>query len=269
MRQMLEAQGDSLLVRNLLKPLAEAYSEVYHNHQRVKPDFYGLRDFYALVRDLHRGLQNQPQKRRNWRQYQSAGDVEFDVLRRAVSHNFNGQGAEEFGKLLKIFLDKTKIVATADKRQAPNPLTVVKENLAASGRVRHLMLLTKNDAALQILLDFNIVQHEKTKILFGSDYVNDQNDTYVCRMIQQIRMSMERGDCLILLHQDNLYESLYDLLNQVPYNTSVVRLTTVSKQQFHHCPRAHSDELISILFLDHAAHRTTCTSATASIAGSR
>jgi hypothetical protein len=216
MKQMLEAQGDSLLVRNLLKPLAEAYNEIYHSHQRVKPDFYGLRDFYALVRDLHLGLQNhQPLKPQNWRERKSVFNVEFEVLRRAVSHNFNGQGADEFAKLLKIFLDKTRIVAADDKKQAPSPLKVVKDNLAANGRVRHLMLLTKNDAALQILLDFNIVHHERTKILFGSDYANDQNDTYVCRMIQQIRMSMERGDCLILLHQDNLYESLYDLLNQV------------------------------------------------------
>jgi hypothetical protein len=218
MKQMLAAQGDSNLVRNLLKPLAEAYNEIY-DHQTVKPDFYGLRDFYALVRDLHHGLsQSQGQKRPpNWRQ-SASNNVEFEVLRRAVSHNFNGQGAEEFEKLLKIFLGKTRMTVAATemrREQAPNPLTVVKENLAAGGRVRHLMLLTKNDAALQILLDFNIVQHEKTKILFGSDYANDQNDTYVCRMIQQIRMSMERGDCLILLHQDNLYESLYDLLNQV------------------------------------------------------
>lgn len=204
-------------MRNLLKPLASAYDEIY-NQQRVKPDFYGLRDFYSLVRDLHQSIQIRTNKRaaKGFKKLtKKASNAEFEALRRAVSHNFNGQGGEEFKKIFSIFLHKTKISASSpDKLGAPSPLTVIKENLA-SDRVRHLMLLTKNDAALQILMDFNLVAQDKAKILFGSDYANDQNDTYVCRMIQQIRMSMERGDTLILLHQDNLYESLYDLLNQV------------------------------------------------------
>jgi len=213
-QQILDAQGNSRIVRNLLNPLAKAYQDIYQE-QHVKPDFYGLRDFYALVRDLHTALlkAKQLQVQTN----ESSSDIELEALRRAVCHNFNGQGAEEFSKLFKIFLQKTKITPTENSLKAPSPLQVITQNLDARDRVRHLMLLTKNDAALHILLDFGIVQHRSIKILFGSDYPNDQNDTYICRMIQQIRMSMAKGDYLILLHQDNLYESLYDLLNQVSF----------------------------------------------------
>ena len=37
----------------------------------------------------------------------------------------------------------------------------------------------------------------------------------VCRDISQIKICMETGRTVILLDLENLYESLYDLLNQV------------------------------------------------------
>ena len=37
----------------------------------------------------------------------------------------------------------------------------------------------------------------------------------VCRDISQIKICMETGRTVILLNLENLYESLYDLLNQV------------------------------------------------------
>ena len=37
----------------------------------------------------------------------------------------------------------------------------------------------------------------------------------VCRNINRVKMCMETGRTVILLNLDNLYESLYDALNQV------------------------------------------------------
>ena len=37
----------------------------------------------------------------------------------------------------------------------------------------------------------------------------------VCRNISEIRLCMETGRMVILLNLENLYESLYDVLNQV------------------------------------------------------
>ena len=37
----------------------------------------------------------------------------------------------------------------------------------------------------------------------------------MCRNINQIKICMEAGRTVVLLNLDNLYESLYDLLNQV------------------------------------------------------
>ena len=73
-------------------------------------------------------------------------------------------------------------------------------------------------------------------VLFGSSFPKDKNFTQVglsfvcmacdvigtffpppqvCRNINQIKICMETGRTVILLNLDNLYESLYDLLNQV------------------------------------------------------
>ena len=51
-------------------------------------------------------------------------------------------------------------------------------------------------------------------ILFGSSFPKDKEYTQVCRNINQIKICMETGRTIILLNLENLYESLYDLLNQ-------------------------------------------------------
>lgn len=60
-------------LESYLKPLAEAYNEVYSNQGRR--EFFGLRDFYSIVKDVNRRLR---------------GSVEFseDILFRSVIRNF-------------------------------------------------------------------------------------------------------------------------------------------------------------------------------------
>ncbi len=40
----------------------------------------------------------------------------------------------------------------------------------------------------------------------------------VCRNINRVKMTMEMGKTVVLLNLDNLYESLYDALNQVYFS---------------------------------------------------
>ena len=116
---------------------------------------------------------------------------------------------------------------------------------------RYLLFLTENNAALQVLKHY---LHEEVGItsekvspsgaleetslplskcskvlqegaagparrmepfvLFGSSFPKDREYTQVCRNINQIKICMETGRTVILLNLENLYESLYDLLNQ-------------------------------------------------------
>lgn len=109
---------------------------------------------------------------------------------------------------------------------------------------RYLLFLTENYAALQVLqhklheavgISSDVEEHvasgfgleeaapksrksvqrkKEPFVLFGSSFPKDREYTQVCRNINQIKICMETGRTVILLNLENLYESLYDLLNQ-------------------------------------------------------
>jgi hypothetical protein len=75
-------------------------------------------------------------------------------------------------------------------------------------------VLTENNAALNMLFDFQILTHGKTEVIFGSKFALDQTDLQICLNIQKIKLCMAEGVNVILVNCESLYESLYDLLNQ-------------------------------------------------------
>merc|ERR550514_408467 len=76
------------------------------------------------------------------------------------------------------------------------------------------MLLTKNNAALRLLFESGLVNHDRAEVLFGSTFPNDQSDVFVATNLQKIKGVMQMPISLVMVHCDSLYESLYDLLNQ-------------------------------------------------------
>ncbi len=80
---------------------------------------------------------------------------------------------------------------------------------------RYLLLLTKNNAALRIIEEQGLVdKNKKVSIIYGSSFPHDQEYTQICRNINRIKIAMETGETIILCNLENLYESLYDALNQ-------------------------------------------------------
>lgn len=97
-----------------------------------------------------------------------------------------------------------------------------------------MLFLTENNAALQVLQHKlreavalkqqklpasqakgqEDARNKEPFVLFGSSFPKDKEYTQVCRNINQIKICMETGRTVILLNLENLYESLYDLLNQ-------------------------------------------------------
>ncbi|CAC5391522.1 RNF213 [Mytilus coruscus] len=83
----------------------------------------------------------------------------------------------------------------------------------SESETRYLLLLTENYGALTILQQ-KIFSMDNAEVVFGSSFPSDQEYTQVCRNINQIKVCMETGTTVILLNLENLYESLYDALNQ-------------------------------------------------------
>jgi hypothetical protein len=115
---------------------------------------------------------------------------------------------------------------------------------------RYVLFLTENYAALDVLKNPQNYSSDEVRImlpvssekqssavaepfiLFGSSFPKDKEYTQVrthaviinlitvkhllqvCQNINQIKICMETGRTVILLNLENLYESLYDVLNQ-------------------------------------------------------
>ena len=77
---------------------------------------------------------------------------------------------------------------------------------------RYMLLLTKNNAALQILQMRSRAADQE--IIFGSSFLKDQEYSQICANINRIKICMETGKQVVLCNLENLYESLYDALNQ-------------------------------------------------------
>ena len=78
-------------------------------------------------------------------------------------------------------------------------------------------------------------------VLFGSSFPKDREYTQVCRNINQIKLCMETGRTVILLNLENLYESLYDLLNQYYIVLSGTRYVDLGLQTHRVKCRVHDN----------------------------
>ena len=190
--------------------LASAYHQLTHNipHER---EYFGLRDFYCLIKMLVFLCD------------QFNTTLNRTILYHAVRRNFGG--VSDLVDPFEIFETFVKLPKEENERGPDSsPLGLIRanlENLSRSfhGETRYLLLLTENYAALNILLrspdiwpsQFSL---DNIRVIFGSSFPCDQEYSAVCRNINRIKDCMETGKTIILLNLENLYESLYDALNQ-------------------------------------------------------
>ena len=51
-------------------------------------------------------------------------------------------------------------------------------------------------------------------MIFGSSFPGDRSVAAIYREIAHIKQAVEVGGCSMLVHAEDVYESLYDMLNQ-------------------------------------------------------
>uniref|UniRef100_A0A1X7TWB5 RZ-type domain-containing protein n=1 Tax=Amphimedon queenslandica TaxID=400682 RepID=A0A1X7TWB5_AMPQE len=224
------------------KPLASAYKEICEEQKRCQRPFFGLRDFYSLIKMLY------------WMCKKSGMQLTGPQLQHAIKRNFGGLDLEDidtysiFKSHLKNLEHEPDLSLVTDKLLRDllspdcSPLGLIRKSLQTKetswhGENRYLLFLTENYAALHVIRHYlneevglRHVQRQDTSktqektsdvnqrmepfVLFGSSFPKDREYTQVCRNINQIKICMETGRTVILLNLENLYESLYDLLNQ-------------------------------------------------------
>jgi hypothetical protein len=99
---------------------------------------------------------------------------------------------EEAIKLIeKQLVSSSASSSLVNRSTTPIPVIEIIRCNIADRNARHLMVLTHNDAALQILLDdtYNVMEHEgmqKPLVIFGSDFPDDQSDLHIFMNIQRL-----------------------------------------------------------------------------------
>ncbi|XP_062570766.1 E3 ubiquitin-protein ligase RNF213-like isoform X2 [Saccostrea cucullata] len=203
-------------IEHLIPPLAKGYLRIFEkacncealfgslteDHLKAR-EFFGLRDFYSLVKMI---CAIAAEKRRS-------PDQQELVI--AIKRNFGGleglDPVQEFGHFLPD-LSRTQLVHKITKTDTAllRECLRYEENKKES---RYILLLTENYGALNLLHQL-MGNEENTHIIFGSSFPRDQEYIEICRNINRIKVFMETGKTVVLLNLENLYESLYDALNQ-------------------------------------------------------
>ncbi|XP_016095221.1 E3 ubiquitin-protein ligase rnf213-alpha-like isoform X1 [Sinocyclocheilus grahami] len=183
-------------VRDYFQPFARAYLNICKKQGK---GFFGLRDYYSLIKMMFTVAKANDQK------------PTAEQIVRAVLRNFSGKDNVD---AVTVFTSRLNI---KPRLEAISAIELVRENIAAIGQdeeCRYLLVLTKNYAALQILQQTFFSDQYQPEIIFGSSFPKDQEYTQICRNINRVKICMETGQTVVLLNLQNLYESLYDALNQ-------------------------------------------------------
>ena len=193
-----------------MRDIAECYLEVCATAKHYKREFFGLRDFYSLIKMLYWFCSKD-------------GNFTWYKLEHAVRRNFSGleiDPVEPFNKRLFSKLDSRR--SHTDPQSSPVELikaALKGENVESNSR--YLLLISQNYSLIDMIQNYivNVLQvaAHKVVVIFGSSFRHDQEYTEIVRNISRIKHSMEVGNTIILLNFTNLYESLYDALNQYYY----------------------------------------------------
>ena len=216
----------SLRLKQYFKPLAQMFQTICElslsqsEDGHIKREFFGLRDYYSLIKMLCSIY------------LETGQDLTLRQLEYAVKRNFSG-GLEldpvncipNLDDLKTLCRSPNSIESQPDctgyglvkaaLRTFENPSTEIsgRDGKKVLIENRHLLLLTENNSALHIIQSHLLIGKEPF-VLYGSSFPKDQHYTQVCRNINQIKVQMETGNPVVLLNLENIYESLYDLLNQ-------------------------------------------------------
>jgi E3 ubiquitin-protein ligase RNF213 len=157
-----------------LMNLANAFHSIYSNQQNFfgqqSRDFIGMRDYYSLLKHI-RELYNQ------------GVQLTPSSLANAVSRNFGGR-PDAMVRILELYHDSCFQTRTGFP-SPPSSLGLILENLRSMSS-RHLMILSTNDSALQLLFGCNVLTHNQSCVLVGSRFKEDLQELHVIQQINQV-----------------------------------------------------------------------------------
>lgn len=174
-----------------------------------------MRDFYSMLKFLRLEIKF---------------NIEPVILVRAVCRNYGGHPnsipvllpiffeacfpSSHEGDCFSISVDQDTISQVyVPEVLRPSAIDLVRENLTSTAS-RHLMILSKNETVLNLLFGCQIIDERNVSVLLGSRFKDDLDELHLITQINKVKQAMAKGKVAILLNNENIYESLYDVLNQ-------------------------------------------------------
>jgi hypothetical protein len=180
-----------------LRIVAQAYA-AFQQARAGAPEtrnFHGLRDFYALCKCMARM------------------EAPTDAAVIQVIHRcFGGSpgSAAQFERTVRGFHGLGPALEDAP---SPRVTELVRANLT-DPFARHLLLVTRGDAALGVLRACFPATLRPPVVLIGSSFEDDLRPSYTYEVLSKIILYMETGQPICLYRHERVYGSLYDMLNQ-------------------------------------------------------
>ncbi|CAE8735076.1 unnamed protein product [Polarella glacialis] len=206
---------ESALLTSHLAIFGSAFLQVCEALQRRGyGNFSGLRDFYAFIKLLDGLLPG------------GATEVQPELLVKAILRSFSGVPESLLPDvILQPFFSTCGAILKprfASLSELPLPvLTLLHDSLAdlpaadgSAAGARHLMIFAPSAPVAAELLQRELLQNRHVSVTFGSSFSADRSVAHIYRGIAQVKYCMEVGGCVILVHSEDIYESLYDMLNQ-------------------------------------------------------
>jgi hypothetical protein len=201
----LSISGGSDKCESIILNLASSYFELKRRYKDTKyRDFYGLRDFYNLIKQVSGSLIELDRSSR----YEEAV-----MIKRAIESNFGGLvGASKM--MGEIFCKLHKLQDIWPNIPKPNVLELINYNLQDKN-ARYLMLITKGELGPFIIDKCLNIPIFNRRMLVGSNLEKDLNqEEYGFRSLSDVILYAEKGISVIFKDMNHIYSSLYDLFNQ-------------------------------------------------------
>ena len=202
-----ESYGDKLKRFNdLFNNLAEAYYK-YKNYLKAEhpkqEDFHGSRDFYNLIKIASKKIRSLMDEQDN-----ITKDDQIKIAINSIERNFGGldYSLTQFKSILK------SLIPNAYPIEDYNVMDCINHNIEDTTS-RYLLVVSDN--ATYLLSSILERMNKKFIFIIGSQFEKDlESENYAVKILNQIQLSMEEGNILVLKDLQTIYPSLYDLFNQ-------------------------------------------------------
>ncbi|CAF1321963.1 unnamed protein product [Rotaria sordida] len=196
---------DTSIVRNL----AAAYFDLYEymNEQSKYKNYFGLRDFYSLIKGVVNDLI-----------HASTEQESYTSVRRQLGINFDGifDGSQFLWKRFCKYACQECLI---EQEQPPTFNQMIDRSLSLHNG-RYLMLIGANESMFDYVERYINAKQQSTRTLIGSSLTDDlitgttYSEQYNRRVLMDIILYAETNVTLIIRRMDHIYANLYDLFNQ-------------------------------------------------------